>query len=219
MKTGPPERGRSFAALVAVALVGALVFAGLAAAVHGDARLHSDRVAFDVGRDLRTSALTSLVRAVTALGATPVVGLVVLAAVAFLAHRRRWLELCPLAAGALLTYAAWNLVKTLEGRPRPAGALVTVDGFSFPSGHAANSVAYVAVAVALAHCVPGRAGRAGLVAVAVVLAAAIGFSRVYLRVHFLSDVLAGWGLGAALFSLCACVALLVVPLRQNGLRT
>jgi undecaprenyl-diphosphatase len=153
---------------------------------------------------------------VTALGSTPAMALVVLAALAFLGYRRRWLEFVPLAAGAVLTYAAWPLVKDLVARPRPPGALVDVSGFAFPSGHAANSVAYVAVAVALAHTVPRLAGRAGIVVAAIVLAAAIGLSRVYLHVHYLSDVLGGWGLGAALFSVCGCAALLVAAVRHNG---
>jgi len=77
-------------------------------------------------------------------------------------------------------------------------------------------VTYVAVAVALAHVVPRLAGRAGIIVAAIVLAAAIGRSRVYLRVHYLSDVLGGWGLSAALFSVCGCTALLVAAVRHNG---
>ena len=48
-----------------------------------------------------------------------------------------------------------------------------------------------------------------------VLAALIGLARVYLDVHFLSDVTAGWALGAAAFSLCAAVGLVVSQVRQN----
>jgi undecaprenyl-diphosphatase len=210
------ELGLGFTTLVAVALVGGFTFWAMLTAVdHGD-RLRSDRTAFDVVDDLRTGALTSAAKVVTALGTTPATALVALAALAFLAYRHRWLELVPLAAGAVLTYAAWTLVKELVARPRPPGALVDVSGFAFPSGHAASSVTYVAVAVALAHCVPHLAGRAGIIVGAIVLAAAIGLSRVYLHVHYLSDVLGGWGLGAALFSVCGCAALLVAAVRHNG---
>jgi undecaprenyl-diphosphatase len=160
--------------------------------------------------------MTSVAKVVTGIGSTPAIVAVLLATLAFLALRRRWLEFFPLAAGALLTNLAWPLVKEWVARPRPSGGLVAASGFSFPSGHATNSVAYVAVAVALAHAVPGLARRAGVVVGAVVLAAAIGLSRVYLHVHYLSDVLGGWGLGAALFSLCGCMALLVAAVRHNG---
>ena len=210
------ELGLGFTTLIAVALVGGFTFWAMLTAVdHGD-RLRSDGTAFNVVDDLRTGALTSVVKVVTALGTTPATALVALAALAFLAYRRRWLELVPLAAGTVLTYVAWTLVKEIVARPRPPGALVDVSGFAFPSGHATNSVIYVAVAVALAHRVPHLAGRAGIVVGAIVLAAAIGLSRVYLHVHYLSDVLGGWGLGAALFSVCGCTALLVAAVRHNG---
>ena len=210
------ELGLGFTTLVAVALVGGFTFGAMLTAVdHGD-RLRSHRTAFDIADDLRTGALTSVAKVATALGTTPATALVVLAALAFLAYRGRWLELVPLAAGTVLTYAAWTLIKDLVARPRPPGALVDVSGFAFPSAHAANSVTYVAVAVALAHCVPHLAGRAGIVVGAIVLAAAIGLSRVYLHVHYLSDVLGGWGLGAALFSVCGCTALLVAAVRHNS---
>jgi len=209
MKAGP------LILAAAVVLVGGFVFGDLAAAVDRGARLGMDRQAFDVGADLRSGAMTSVMKVVTAVGSTTAIIVVLVAALAFLADRRCWLGFAPLLAGALLTNIAWNQVKTWEARPRPAGRLVAASGFSFPSGHATNSVAYVAVAVALAVCLPRLAGRAGVIVVAIVLAAAIGLSRVYLRVHYLSDVVGGWALGAALFSICALVALLVASVRHN----
>jgi undecaprenyl-diphosphatase len=203
-------------ALVVVALLGGLLFAALLIAVDGGTALPLDRTAFDVADDLRTSALTSMMKGVTAIGSTPVVVAVVVATLAFLALRRCWLGFFPLAAGAVLTNIAWPLVKEWEKRPRPSGALVAVSGFSFPSGHATNSVAFVAVGVALAYCVLRGSGRAALIVAAIVVAAAIGLSRVYLRVHYLSDVLGGWGLGAAVFAVCGCAALLVAAVRHNG---
>jgi undecaprenyl-diphosphatase len=212
----PGALGLGFTTLLAVALVGAFTFVAMLTAVDQGNQLQSDRTAFDIADGLRTGAMTSVAKVVTAIGSTPAIVAVLLATLAFLALRRRWLEFFPLAAGALLTNLAWPLVKEWVARPRPSGGLVAASGFSFPSGHATNSVAYVAVAVALAHAVPGLARRAGVVVGAVVLAAAIGLSRVYLHVHYLSDVLGGWGLGAALFSLCGCMALLVAAVRHNG---
>ena len=57
---------------------------------------------------------------------------------------------------------------------------------------------------------------AALVTGALVLAAAIGLSRIYLRVHLWSDVAAGWGLGVGIFGLLAAIAMVVEHMRHNG---
>jgi undecaprenyl-diphosphatase len=88
-------------------------------------------------------------------------------------------------------------------------------GSSFPSAHAAYAVAWVGIAVALSRSVPRLTGRAAVVGAAIALAAVVGLSRVYLRVHYLSDVVAGWSLGVTIFSLCGVTALVVGQLRQN----
>jgi len=91
---------------------------------------------------------------------------------------------------------------------------VDVSGFSYPSGHASISVTFLAIAVVLSRTVPA-AWRVALVVAGAVLAAAIGLSRVYLRVHYLSDVIGGWAVGLGAFSLCGAVALVVDYLRNN----
>ena len=63
---------------------------------------------------------------------------------------------------------------------------------------------------------PGMAGGSALLFVGVGLAVIVGLSRVYLGVHYLSDVSAGWALGVAAFTACAAVAMVVTHLRQNS---
>ncbi|GFG96429.1 phosphatase PAP2 family protein [Mycobacterium timonense] len=91
--------------------------------------------------------------------------------------------------------------KALVGRNRPAlpFALVDADGYSFPSGHATGTGAIMVISawILTRWLIPRWAGRVTVWAVTIGAAFLIGFSRVYLGVHYLSDVLAGWLLGMA----------------------
>ena len=121
-----------------------------------------------------------------------------------------------LVVGSVAVYVSVQLAKNGIDRPRPGSALVDADGSSYPSGHAAYSTVWVAAAVIVARVVPGVFSRAALVGFSLALAAAIGLSRVYLQVHYWSDVAGGWGLGAAVFGLCAAIALIVNHVMHNG---
>ena len=128
--------------------------------------------------------------------------------------RRRAPEALALSAGLAISRSrprSSRAPSTGRGRGDP---LVDVGGFSYPSGHATLSVTYLALAVVLSRAAPA-AWRVALVIAGTVLAVAIGLSRVYLRVHYLSDVVGGWAVGLAVFSLCGAVALIVDYLRNN----
>jgi undecaprenyl-diphosphatase len=139
-------------------------------------------------------------RDVTALGGFTVVTLVTLVGFfAFMIHGRRrhaWV----LAGTVLLAEVSSALAKTFYARPRPD--LVPHGSFvysaSFPSGHSTLSAAtYLTLAVLIANLEPHRWTKMMVFVLAAVLVVGIGFSRVYLGVHWPSDVLAGWSLGAA----------------------
>jgi len=101
-----------------------------------------------------------------------------------------------------LEVAAWlveGLIKGLVGRPRPeiVPHLTEAGGASFPSGHAFNSaVVYIAIALAFATLSARESVRLTIICIAIVLSLAIAWTRVWLGVHFPSDVTAGW-LGGA----------------------
>jgi undecaprenyl-diphosphatase len=102
-----------------------------------------------------------------------------------------------------------TLLKLGFERPRPeiVAHLVQVNTTSFPSGHAMNSaVVYLTLGALLARTEPDWRVRTYIVAVAIALTAVIGFSRVYLGVHWPSDVLAGWVVGAIWAVLCSFIA-------------
>ena len=88
-------------------------------------------------------------------------------------------------------------------------------GSAYPSGHAAYAMAWIALAIVAVRVVPALRGRWGVVVAAIVLAALVGATRLYLRVHWASDVLGGEGAAAMSFSLVAVVALVVAFVRQN----
>ncbi|WP_256796414.1 phosphatase PAP2 family protein [Terrabacter sp. Ter38] len=120
-------------------------------------------------------------------------------AVIWLLWRRRW----RLAAFAVVTIAGSSLLNTLvkaaahRTRPVVSQPFVHEPGASFPSGHAQAAVVGFGVLLLLLLPVLGRLGRRVAVSVAVLMVLLIGFSRVALAAHFVSDVVAGFVLGAA----------------------
>jgi membrane protein DedA with SNARE-associated domain/membrane-associated phospholipid phosphatase len=217
--------GLEFTSLMAVLAVGAFVLVAYTSIVSGDAGpTPGDQTAIDIVESLRTGWLVDVAKVVTALGAGALVySLAAVCALALVA-RRRWAEVGVLLAGLALVYVGVHELKDAVDRPRPAGGLVDAEGSSFPSAHAAYSTFYVWLAVTIVMRLRvGMARGALVIAAGIVATALVGLARVYLGVHYMSDVNAGWALGAAAFSLCAAIALVVStlrtsdwPLRQNG---
>ncbi len=175
-----------------------------------------DLTAFDLVESLEAAWLTSVAKVVTFLGSGGFVWALTAVCAALLAARRRWAEFGVLLAGMTLTSIGFHEIKDAVDRPRPEGGLVETSGSSFPSGHAAHSVLYVWIAVTIViRLRPGITRKAAVVLVGLALTALVGLSRVYLDVHYLSDVSAGWALGAACFSFCAAVGLVISGVRQN----
>lgn len=151
----------------------------------------------------RVAALTPVVKVVTTLGSAWFLVPLALVAVAWLVYRRRWadagLVVLAIAGAEVLTVG----LKAGFARERPffPDPLATETTFSFPSGHATVSLAlYGALAVVLARAHPAR--RAIILGGAGLFVVLIGFSRLYLGVHFLSDVLAGFSAGLVWLVLC-----------------
>lgn len=206
-----------------VPLIGFLACTGLAfgfiriadEVTEGDTRDFDERVLLalrdpaDLKQPIGPAWLETAMVDLTALGGVPALTLISVLVVAYLLVSRRFqnaaLVTVAIAGGALLT----AILKVGFARPRPelVDHLVSVQSLSFPSGHAmASAVTYLTLGALLARTERRRDVRGFIFAVAGFLTLLIGVTRVYLGVHYPTDVLAGWALGAAWALFCWLVA-------------
>ncbi|MHB8660438.1 MAG: phosphatase PAP2 family protein [Minisyncoccota bacterium] len=146
---------------------------------------------------VRTPFLLSVFNWITLLG-NPfvVIGIAGFISILILLSKRGLLYVTGLAVTLLGAVASDYLMKILIGRARPGGLIPSTieTSFSFPSGHATAGIAlYGFIAFLLCKLYPKNAGVTTAMAAAIILA--VGFSRLYLGVHFPSDIIAGYALG------------------------
>ena len=172
--------------------------------------MEGDTLAFDVRivRGLRSAAdparpigpawMEGALLDVTALGSAVVLGLVVLIIAGYLLLEARYLTAMMVLATSISGELLNELLKRLFARPRPdvVPHLSSVVTTSFPSGHAMQSaVIYLTLGALLTRVVEGRLTKIYCMAVAILLTFIVGASRVFLGVHYPTDVLGGWMLG------------------------
>ena len=196
---------------VAAGALAAWAFGGLTQDVtgHDDAALADPHVTAWVIAH-RTGWLTSALKVLTWLGSTAFIIPAGLATgLYFVIGRRDWRPLALLAAGIAGAVGLYDIVKPLVGRPRPPAAIWIghYSGAAFPSGHATQSVAFYAMlAIALGAGLSIRR-RAILWCAAALVILIVGASRIYLGAHWLTDVLAGYALGATWVAIVVVVLL------------
>jgi membrane protein DedA with SNARE-associated domain len=209
--------GLEFTSLMAVLAVSLFVLVAYAVLVGREpGPTPGDVTAMELAERLRAGWLTDFSKVFTFLGSGGFTWALAIVCAALLSARRRWAEVGVLLAGMALTQIGIFEIKDAVDRPRPDGPLASASGSSFPSGHAAHSVLYVWLAVTIVlRLRPGMARGAAVVTAGFALTILVGLSRVYLNLHYLSDVSGGWALGAACFSLCAAAGLVISQVRQN----
>lgn len=205
-------RARDLRLIAALAVIGVLLIVFIQIA---DAVIELDTESFDralvlalrntpddpIGSPRVEAAMMHL----SALGSGVVTGLLVALVTIFFVLAGHWryaILLCACSAGAGVVM---TLLKGLFERPRPAFVthLDPPGGLSFPSGHAMISAAlYVTLATLIARTLERRRLRVYVVAAGAFLALLVGFTRVYLGVHYPTDVLAGWTLGLTWALIC-----------------
>lgn len=191
--SGGPSRFRLCASL---SIFAAAVFLSLTMLISRSSALVGwDRRISHLAVDHRTASMSSVAKITTQLGSGWAVIPIVIGAFALLMHHRRRVEAALLVASSLGTSGLVQLLKWNIGRSRPPSAqrLMHADGFAFPSGHSAQSIAcYAALGVIVAGSARSSAVRKAAYVAAVAIALAVGWSRVYLGVHWATDVLGGW---------------------------
>jgi undecaprenyl-diphosphatase len=148
--------------------------------------------------------------ALTALGDTSVLVLVVLVVTGYLLVIRQRAMALYLFSALALGRIGTALLKLVVARDRPGVVehLVPIHSLSFPSGHAsASAMAYLTMAALLARTQASRGPRVYIMSVTLLLTLAVGFSRLYLGVHWPTDVLAGWIVGAGWAAASTAIAI------------
>src|SRR5262249_2043595 len=216
----PGGLGLELTTLLAALSVGLFILIAYWSVISGNpGPTPGDQTAFAVANHIRASWLDEFAKGLTYLGSGFVtIPIAAMAAIA-LAGTKRWMEFWALVVGMTLTFLVVHGIKEWTDRPRPPDPLVKAHGSSFPSGHAAYSTLYVWLAVTLSlRLVPQITRRSLLIGFSILLAVLVGLTRVYLRVHWLSDVTSGWALGVSCFSAVAIVVLVRAYIRDNPRR-
>jgi membrane-associated phospholipid phosphatase len=196
-------------------LIGAFSFFLLGDAILNNPNPRLDRMAADLADRLHNETLVDIARVVTDIGSSPVTAVLTLATAVFAIVKRRWLDAGALFVGWVLVFAAVHIAKTAYDRERPADAFTDTFNAAYPSGHMAYAISLIAVATVLVRAGVGWAGRIALVTVAVILAVIVGITRIYLRAHFLTDVLGGAALAIAIWAVVGTFALFARRVRNN----
>lgn len=181
------------------------------------------RVAGDPAQPIGPSWLTIAVKDLTTLGGYTIIAVIGLLIAGYLALLRDFRRIALIAVSFVGGLVLSQVAKGFFDRPRPdvVAHLVEVQTASLPSGHAMMSaVVYLTLGALLAQVQRSRWVQLYVIAAAVSLTVAVGLSRVYLGVHYPSDVLAGWAFGAAWAMACWFVArLLTLHQRRAATRT
>lgn len=197
------------AALAALIVFGAEQFGSTRIQAMDEAVLRRLRSADDPAVPIGPPWLLGAAREVTALGSSTVLLLVIWSVAGYLWLERRYGLLVLVLVSTYGGMALSTGLKEWFGRPRPSVVphLVAVGSPSFPSGHSlVSAVVYLTLGALLARAAADRLTRMYFVALAAALTGLIGVSRVYVGVHYPTDVLGGWIFGLVWALLCGSVA-------------
>ncbi len=200
-------RRRAVAVAVGISAACWLVFLALAVVAATNGSPSIDQTMLSWIDDHRTSGMTTAMKLVTWLGSAALLYPATLVAAVYWVRRDHdWRAGAMLVASLAGSTALYNIFKRIIERPRPPAedALATYGHWSFPSGHATQSMAFTVMLIVL---ISSRHRSIWQPVVACACVLAVGASRMYLGAHWFTDVLGGYALGAAWASLVVAVGL------------
>ena len=221
MNRKPPRRtleGRELTWLAAGLGACVLLFAFVSLAgevMEGDTQAFDTKIVralrdpLDAARPIGPDWMEGVLLDVTAIGSTTVLGLMTAAVTGFLVLQTRYRTAVVIAVTSLSAELLTAAMKHAFNRPRPSVVphLRVVVSTSFPSGHAMESaIVYLTLGAILMRAAESRLTKSYILGVAVLLTALVGISRVYLGVHYPTDVIGGWIIGFMWASICWLVA-------------
>jgi membrane-associated phospholipid phosphatase len=199
-----------------VALLGWAVAAGFEPLLHLDQRVSE---ALYAGDD-RSRLVEVLLQVATAPGLSVSRAVVLLPVLGWLVARRAWQTAAWVLVAAAGIGPLTTLLKDLVGRLRPqfADGGAVYQSLSYPSGHSSGTATLVTVLLVLAWPLLAPQARRTALALGVALVLLVGCSRMWLGVHFLSDVVGGWALGLG-WTLLVALAFRALPGQRAALRS
>jgi undecaprenyl-diphosphatase len=196
---------RNWTAIIALAVIAVLAFAALGAEV-----VERETSALDLGvrgwvAANQHLALVKFSLALSTYGSVTPLACVAVVAALYLLYRRRYLATLPVLMAPAVGVLAYVTLKNIFARARPSAMAQVMEGtYSFPSAHATSSSA---ICCTLAYVFWREHLVNGVVAllIGVLLPLLVGSSRIYLGVHWATDVLGGWSAGVLVAALCAAL--------------
>lgn len=179
-----------------ILIVSLLLFVFITHAIFNDKISHIDELVHSYILSIRNKKLTSILLIITNISSA--YALIVITILLFFIIKNKRIPLY-IALNLLFSFGMNQIAKLIFSRPRPIGInLIEESGFSYPSGHAMVSMAYFGfIAYILYKKQKNNLTKSILIITLIITILLIGFSRIYLGVHYLSDILGGFLLSIA----------------------
>lgn len=142
------------------------------------------------------NGVIKIMKLITSIGGSPTIIILTISLFVIYLFRKKWFSASVLLVSSLGGFFTEYLIKIAVHRARPEGALLTLKDYSFPSGHSViTTVFFLSIIFAFRRSIKNIILKNIFISANVIAILTVGFSRIYLNVHWITDVLAGFSLG------------------------